>query len=220
MIKRQKWTHWTPELKREAGKEIEKLIEQGFSMRQIEIQLGLTHWSIKSILEFCNIEYKRGAKAKMWTKEKYYELYLQIEQYLQMGWSYKKIAANIGHKGYLRVSTAAKLFSTKKAKEAIENELKLAKTQSDETGHSIELDSKMGWRKFNVEVRLLSCPVDKFKYRIVKCSAIQELCEYLDYYCPLNEFIVQFGDKKNEMFVFIDDIKRPLDQQTIYKLFY
>ena len=78
----------------------------------------------------------------------------------------------------------------------------------------------MGWRKYNVEVRLLSCPVDKFKYKIVKCSAIQELCEYLDYYCPLNEFIVQIGDKKNEMFVFIDDIKRPLDEKTIHKLFY
>lgn len=219
-MNRQKWTHWTPELKREAGKEIEKLIKQGFSMRQIALRLDLAYCVIKDIFEFCNIEYERGAKAKKWTKEKYYELYLQIEPYLQKGWSYSKIAAEIGHKGFLRISKAAKLFNTKKAKEAIENELKLAKTQSDENGHSIELDSKMGWRKFSVEVRLLSCPVDKFKYRIVKCSAIQELCEYLDYYCPLNEFIVQFGDKKNEMFVFIDDIKRPLDQQTIYKLFY
>lgn len=219
-MKRQKWTHWTPELKRETGKEIEKLIKQGFSMRQIALRLGLQYTAIKDILEFCNIKYKRGAKAKLWTKEKYYELYLQIKPYLQMGWTYKNIAAEIGHKGYLRISKAVKLFSTKKAKEAIEKELKLAKTQSDEIGHSIELDSKMGWRKFDIEVRLLSCPIDKFKYRIIKCSAIQELYEYLDYYCPLNEFIIQFGDKKNEMFVFIDDIKRPLDQQTIFKLFY
>lgn len=219
-MNRQKWTHWTPELKREAGKEIEKLMKQGFSMRQIALQLDLQYAVVKDILKFCNIEYKRGAKSKKWTKEKYYELYLQIEPYLQKGWSYNKISKELGYKGCLRISKAAKLFSTKKAKESIEYELKRAKTQSDENGHSIELDSKMGWRKFNVEVRLLSCPVDKFKYRIVKCSAIQELCDYLDYYCPLNEFIVQFGDKKNEMFVFIDDIKRPLDEKTIHKLFY
>lgn len=219
-MERQKWTHWTPELKREAGKEIEKLIEQGFSMRQIALRLELQYAAVKDILEFCNIKYERGAKAKMWTNEKYYELYVRIEPYLQMGWSYKKIAAELGYKSYQNISKAAKLFSTKTTKEAIENELKYAKSQSSENGHSIELDSKMEWRKFSIEVRLLSCPVDKFKYRIVKCSAIQELCEYLDYYCPLNEFIVQFGDKKNEMFVFINDIKRPLDQQTIYKLFY
>lgn len=226
-MKRQKWYHWTIEDKKEAGKEIEALIDQGLSMRQICMKLEMTWKIFKDIIKLCNIEYenKKGPKvAKFWTKERYYELYVKIEPFLQMGWSYRKIAREIGYNesSLMRISAAAKLFSTKKSKESIEKELKQIKTQSNGTGdgHSIELDSKMCWRKFNVEIRLLSCPVDKFKYRIVKCSAIQELYEYLDYYCPLNEFIIQFGDKNNEMFVFIDDIKRPLDQQTIFKLFY
>lgn len=225
-MKKQKWQHWTLEEKKATGKEIEALIDQGLSMRQICIKLEITWKIFKDIVELCNIKYKKGSKVKLWTKEKYYELYVKIEPFLQMGWSYRKIAREIGCSDSvpmaMRISTVAKMFANKKSKESIEKELKQIKTQSAGTGdgHSIELDSKMSWRKFNIEVRLLSCPVDKFKYRIVKCSAIQELYEYLDYFCPLNEFIISFGDKKNEMFVFIDDIKRPLDQQTISKLFY
>lgn len=221
-MKKQKWQHWTLKEKRATGKEIKTLIDQGLSMRQICIKLEITWKIFKDIIEICNIEYEKGSRVKYWTNERYYELYVKIEPFLQMGWSYRKIAKEIGYNDSMKISAAAKLFATKKTKESIEKELKQIKTQSAGTGngHSIELDSKMCWRKFNVEVRLLSCPVDKFKYRIVKCSAIQELYEYLDYFCPLNEFIISFGDKKNEMFVFIDDIKRPLDQQTISKLFY
>lgn len=225
-MKKQKWQHWTLEEKKATGKEIEALMDQGLSMRQICIKLEITWKIFKDVAELCDIKYKKGSRAKLWTKEKYYELYVKIEPFLQMGWSYRKIAKEIGYSDSvpmaMRISTAAKMFTSKKTKESIEKEFKQIKSQSIgvRDGHSIELDSNMGWRKFNVEVRLLSCPVDKFKYRIVKCSAIQELYEYLDYFCPLNEFIVSFGDKKNEMFVFIDDIKRPLDQQTIFKLFY
>lgn len=225
-MKKQKWYHWTVEEKRATGKEIKALIDQGLSMRQICIKLDITWKIFKDIMELCNLKYKKGSRAKYWTNEKYYELYVKIEPFLQMGWPYRKIAREICYNDSasmaMIISTVAKMFTSKKSKESIEKELKQIKSQSIGVGdgHSIELDSKMGWRKFNVEVRLLSCPVDKFKYRIVKCSAIQELYEYLDYFCPLNEFIISFGDKKNEMFVFIDDIKRPLDQQTIFKLFY
>ena len=223
-MKKQKWYHWTVEEKRATGKDVEALINQGLSMRQICIKLDITWKIFKDIVELCNIKYEKGSKAKLWTKEKCYELYVQIEPFLQMGWSYRKIAKEIVYNDSvsmaMRISTIVKMFANKKSKESVEKELKQIKTQSMADKHSVELDSKMCWRKFNVEIRLLSCPVDKFKYRIVKCSAIQELYEYLDYFCPLNEFIISFCDKKNEMFVFIDDIKRPLDQQTIYKLFY
>lgn len=140
-----------------------------------------------------------------------------------------KIADNeglkIGHKThkwteerYIKLYKQAKPYLdagvTMRCKDKSANEL------FDSSGHSIEFDSKMNWRKFTVEIRLLSCPLDKFKCKVIKCSAIQEIQEYLEEFCPLNEFILQFGDKNNEMFIYINDIKRPLDEKVIYRLFY
>ena len=212
MSKKDRWTREQYDFYKQ---QVVPLLKQKISVKTISEKLGISVFKINKIADKEGL--KIAQKRHKWTEDRYIKLYKQAKPYLNAGVTIRCIAKRFKVYPY-RITEAIKFCKEKRPqltqKDNSVNEL------LDSCGHSIEFDSKMNWRKFNVEIRLLSCPLDKFKCKTIKCSAIQEIQEYLEEFCPLNEFILQFGDKNNEMFIYINDIKRPLDEKVIYRLFY
>jgi len=211
-----KKNQWTREQYEFYKPQVLVLLKQKIPVKTISKKLGISIFRINKIVN--NEGLKVSHKKHKWTEDKYIELYKQIKPYLDVGVTLRRIAKKFKVYPY-RIAEAIKFCKEKRPYLTLKND-NTASELLDFCGHSIEFDSKMNWRKFNVEIRLLSCPLDKFKCKTIKCSAIQEIQEYLESFCPLNEFILQFGDKNNEMFIYINDIKRHLDDRVIHKLFY
>ncbi len=208
---------WTQEEYEYYKQQIIPLLKKKVSIKIISEKFKISFYKIYKILDAEGLKGPRRVYHK-WTKERYKQLYEQSIPYLRKGYTIKTVAKIFKVYPY-RIKEAINLFKSEKDIDKA-SDSKQIEICEDLNGHSIEFDSKMNWRKFKVEIRLLSCPIDKFKVRVITCSAIQEIQEYFEQFCPLNELILQFGDNNKEMFVYINDIKRPLDEQTIHKLFY
>ena len=208
---------WTQEQYEYYKQQIVPLLKQKVPIKIISEKFKISFYKIYKISDEENLKGYRRVYHK-WTKERYEQLYKQSMPYLRKGDTVKTVAKRFKLYPY-RIKEAINLCKSKYDIDKVSDSEQIDFFE-DPNGHSIEFDNKMNWKKFKVEIRLLSCPIDKFKVRVITCSAIQELQEYFEHFCPLNELILQFGDDDKDMFVYINDIKRPLDEQTIHKLFY